>query len=109
MAQFLVVRRMHMTLNRPSLAIGRVKWLSVPAVVLTVWSLVGILMQATGWLLLGGLFISPICFICSLLVLSHVFVATGRTLFRAAVVVVNIVGLAFASLWLISLIFNVYA
>jgi hypothetical protein len=100
---------MHLTLKRPLLAMGKVKWLSAPAVMLSIWSLFGILTENPGWLLIGGLFISPVCFVCSSLVLSHTLTATGSTLFRIVVVIVNVLGLVFASLWLIGLVFNVYS
>ena len=98
-----------MTLKRPALAFGKVKWLSAPAVLLSIWSLFGILTENTGWLLIGGIFISPICLVCSLFVLAHALVATGSAWFRTVVVIVNLLGFVFASLGLIGLIFNAYA
>ena len=95
MAQLWIVRRMHLTLNRPSLAASKVKWLSAPAGLILIASLGIIGLEDWNWLPLYVL-ISPVCFICSSLALGHILVATGPAWFRVTMIAVNVLGIAVA-------------
>jgi hypothetical protein len=83
---------MHLTLNRPSLATGKVKWLSAPAGLLLIALPFGLL---NNWLPLYVL-ISLMCFICSSLALGHMLVATGQRWFRVIMITVNLLGIGVA-------------
>ena len=85
-----------MALNRPPLAISKVKWLSIPAGLLLIASLFGLVgLEDWHWLPFYVL-VSPVCFICSSLALAHTLVATGPAWFRVAMIAVNFLGIAVA-------------
>ena len=96
---------MHTALNRPPLATGRVLCLTIPAGFVLILFLLAYLgyinnvwfLEDEGWDFLP-MAICPTCFICSSLALGHVLVATGSTWFRVIMVVLNVFGIATASL-----------
>src|ERR1035437_393643 len=91
----------HLTLKRPPLAVAKAKWLSAPSVLLLTGWLLGLMCGHNWQWLLFYLVTSPVCLVCSSLVLAHAVVATGSALFRITMLPLNLVGLAVALVTLV--------